>query len=275
MPDELVPIKTMPKTPIIAGVEITTDAEGRFNLNALHKASGLGDSKKPSHWLQTQTAKELIAELEAQSRNSCLESKSSTYDVIKVIKGGSKPGIFGHQLLAISYAGWLSPKFQLQVNQVFLDYRTGKLKPDSISTQVLGRINDLFEVVQGQATQLLSLEQRVEKQKPKVEFYDAMMNGSYGCYSVDAAAPIFKMGRNRFRQKLRELKLLKENGLPYQQNLDLGHFRVTGGLQEDDYGDRVVAAQTWITANGMEHIHKRLEKERTSPLRKQPSFFND
>ncbi|ENZ1875423.1 hypothetical protein ACGGXQ_002104 [Salmonella enterica] len=26
--------------PVIAGVEITTDDAGRFNLNALHKASG-------------------------------------------------------------------------------------------------------------------------------------------------------------------------------------------------------------------------------------------
>lgn len=38
--------------PVIAGVEITTDAEGRFNLNALHKASGLGSAKKPSNWLR-------------------------------------------------------------------------------------------------------------------------------------------------------------------------------------------------------------------------------
>ncbi|OTA18172.1 hypothetical protein Xbed_03169 [Xenorhabdus beddingii] len=37
--------------PVIAGVEITTDSEGRFNLNALHKASGAGESKKPSQWL--------------------------------------------------------------------------------------------------------------------------------------------------------------------------------------------------------------------------------
>lgn len=34
--------------PMIAGVEITTDAEGRFNLNALHKASGLGEGKTTS-----------------------------------------------------------------------------------------------------------------------------------------------------------------------------------------------------------------------------------
>ena len=52
--------------PVIAGVEITTDAEGRFNLNALHKASGEGESKKPSKWLRTQQAQDLISELETQ-----------------------------------------------------------------------------------------------------------------------------------------------------------------------------------------------------------------
>lgn len=30
----------MQNLPVIAGVEINTDTEGRFNLNALHKASG-------------------------------------------------------------------------------------------------------------------------------------------------------------------------------------------------------------------------------------------
>lgn len=31
--------------PVICGIEITTDAEGRFNLNALHKASGKAEEK--------------------------------------------------------------------------------------------------------------------------------------------------------------------------------------------------------------------------------------
>ncbi len=42
--------------PVIAGVEITTDSEGRFNLNALHKASGLGSNKAPAQWLRTKQA---------------------------------------------------------------------------------------------------------------------------------------------------------------------------------------------------------------------------
>lgn len=50
--------------PIIAGIEITTDSEGRFNLNALHKASGGQKSKAPNEWLRTIQAKELITTLE-------------------------------------------------------------------------------------------------------------------------------------------------------------------------------------------------------------------
>lgn len=106
--------------PVIAGVEITTDAAGRFNLNALHKASGLGANKAPAQWLRTQTAKSLIAELEKETVQICIVSDE-----------GRNGGTFAHELLAIEYAGWISPSFRLQVNQTFLDFRTGKLAPVS------------------------------------------------------------------------------------------------------------------------------------------------
>ncbi|MDI9801331.1 KilA-N domain-containing protein [Citrobacter koseri] len=110
--------------PVVAGVEITTDTAGRFNLNALHKASGEGDHKRPSKWLATEQAKALISELENLSPNSGLGQ-----EVIKTVKGGISPGTFAHELLTIEYAGWISPSFRLQVNQTFLDFRTGKLAP--------------------------------------------------------------------------------------------------------------------------------------------------
>lgn len=49
--------------PVICGVEITTDRAGRYNLNALHRASGLGAHKAPAQWLRTLSAKQLIEEL--------------------------------------------------------------------------------------------------------------------------------------------------------------------------------------------------------------------
>ncbi|MGJ0630050.1 KilA-N domain-containing protein [Xenorhabdus bovienii] len=106
--------------PVIAGVEITTDAEGRFNLNALHKASGSEKKHGPSYWFALDGTKQLISELESQ-----------TTEITVVKKEGKSGGTFAHELLAVSYAGWISPSFQLQVNQTFIDYRSGKLAPIS------------------------------------------------------------------------------------------------------------------------------------------------
>ena len=110
--------------PVVAGVEIAVDDLGRFNLNAIHKASGAEQHKRPGKWLDNAQSKELIAELESQSPISGLAQKS-----LNVVKGTNTPGTFAHELLAVSYAGWISPAFQLKVNQVFMDYRTGNLKP--------------------------------------------------------------------------------------------------------------------------------------------------
>lgn len=106
----------MSNLPIIAGVEINTDAEGRFSLNALHWASGGEKRHGPSYWLATETAKELTEAL-----------KKQTTGIPVVTVEGRNGGTFAHQLLAISYAGWISPAFQLHVNQVFLDYKTGNI----------------------------------------------------------------------------------------------------------------------------------------------------
>ncbi len=119
----IVQIPTNNQAPVVAGVEITKDIEGRYNLNALHKASNLGANKAPAQWLRTKQATELIAEVEKQTVQICIVSSE-----------GRKGGTFAHELLAVSYAGWISPAFQLKVNQIFIDYRSGKLnKPTELS----------------------------------------------------------------------------------------------------------------------------------------------
>lgn len=113
--------------PVIAGVEITTDEHGRFNLNALHRASG-GDRKNgPSHWLSNEKTLELVEKLGQR-----LTDTENPVSPINVIKGGLNQGTFAHELLAVSYAGWIGPDFQLDVNQTFIDYKTGKLSQQSM-----------------------------------------------------------------------------------------------------------------------------------------------
>lgn len=116
----------MQQLPTIAGVEITTDAAGRFNLNALHRASGTNAAKSPSQWLRHAPAQELI---EAWKKQNASEHSENENAAVSVVNGGSTPGTFAHELIAVSYAAWVSPEFQLQVNSVFVEYRTGRLAP--------------------------------------------------------------------------------------------------------------------------------------------------
>ncbi|UBX30516.1 KilA-N domain-containing protein [Arsenophonus apicola] len=77
-------------------------------------------------------------------------------EVIKVQKGGINPGTFAHELLAIEYAGWISPKFRLMVNQTFLDYKTGRLAPVTPTTDWLDNPAQLRKM-------LISYTEQVEK----------------------------------------------------------------------------------------------------------------
>ncbi|MCG3470396.1 KilA-N domain-containing protein [Xenorhabdus bovienii] len=112
--------------PVVVGVEIPLDEFGRYNLNTLHKASGEGKSKTPNKWLETNQAKELIRQLEAKLLKTFQTPNSgSAHKVINVINGGMSPGTFAHELIAVSYAGWIRPDFQLDVNQAFIDFKSG------------------------------------------------------------------------------------------------------------------------------------------------------
>lgn len=98
---------------VIAGITIQQDMSGRYNLNKLHQASPFADdvAKSPFRWARLKSTKALAQELQDQTPDV----------VIDVVTGGNKAGTYAHELLAISYAGWISPAFQLKVNQAFLD----------------------------------------------------------------------------------------------------------------------------------------------------------
>lgn len=139
------------KTPIIAGVEITTDKHGRFNLNALHKASGEGDEKRPGSWLRLASTKALIAELKGRCTDLCIAPVGSR-------RGGEDQGTFAHELLAVDYAGWISPAFRLEVHQTFIDCRTGRAALPTIPGDTLEQIERSFGIMRMLAHKVTEIE---------------------------------------------------------------------------------------------------------------------
>ena len=218
--------------PVIAGVEITTDEAGRFNLNALHRASGTGDHKRPSKWLATEQAKALIEELQKYlSPNQGVGHNLLDTDIsVAVIKGGVSPGTFAHELLAISYAGWISPAFQLQVNQVFLDYRTGKLAP--VAKPALTTIEILQLAMESEQERLRleaanhELALQMEAAKPKMEALDLIATAD-GSLSLTEAAKALQQQPRKFNLYLSSLRwIYKRAGgkrwLGYQDKVQQG-----------------------------------------------------
>lgn len=120
--------------PVVVGVKIPLDESGRYNLNAIHKASGEGTHKEPNQWLRSKRTKELIAELEAKLlKDNQAADLQAAQKVLNVVNGGANPGTYAHELIAVSYAGWIRPDFQLDVNQAFIDFRTGQSAPVNTS----------------------------------------------------------------------------------------------------------------------------------------------
>ncbi|SMF94622.1 KilA-N domain-containing protein [Methylomagnum ishizawai] len=105
---------------IIADTRIHQDAEGRYSLNDLHKASGGKKKHQPSDWLRIQQTQDLIAELEREHMDSA-ENLIPGIPGIKPIesKAGRYGGTFVVKELVYSYAMWISPAFHLKVIRAY------------------------------------------------------------------------------------------------------------------------------------------------------------
>lgn len=119
--------KHTPNAPIALHIEdvvIRQDAEGRYSLNDLHKASG-GDKKfQPANFLRLDTTKALVEEIDRSSdlRNGSSEMRnggSGLSNAVSVIQGGTNQGTYVVKELVYAYAMWISPAFTLKVIRTF------------------------------------------------------------------------------------------------------------------------------------------------------------
>lgn len=241
--------------PMIAGVEITTDEAGRFNLNALHRASECGANKAPAQWLRTKQAQELISEVEKQTMQICIVSNE-----------GRNGGTFAHELLAISYAGWISPAFQLQVNQVFLDYRTGKLQPPT--QKEISRKDLALMVIQAeeenerlQAENQL-LEQKIEEVKPVVEAFERIAVADGSMNITEAAKALQIQPKKLFSLLSQEQWIYKRAGgqawLGYQAKIQQGLVEHKVTTVERTDGSSKTVEQVRITPKGLTKLARQL-----------------
>ncbi|MDP8171528.1 KilA-N domain-containing protein [Pasteurella skyensis] len=149
----------------IANEVIALDESGRVSLNVLHKLSGTGKTKQPNNWLRLESTQELIAEIQSSDLRTGSSDRCSDLCIapLVTINGGNNRGTYAHELLAISYAGWISPRFQLQVNQAFLDSKKAP-QHTQVQTKTLVDTQEYIELLR---FKIEKLENRKPRKAPK------------------------------------------------------------------------------------------------------------
>lgn len=116
---------------VIDEVSIRTDVHGRYCLNDLHKAAIANgratESHRPSEFLSNQGVQGFIAALDASgAENSGKAENPALVKSIKSVKGGKSPGTYAVELVAIRYASWIDPSFEVRVYRTFQQALKGK-----------------------------------------------------------------------------------------------------------------------------------------------------
>lgn len=115
---------------VISDIKIHMDAEGRYSLNDLHKASGKERRHEPAAWLRLDQTNELVQEI--LNTQMCVfknsdNSNSAELQIKKPMdsKKGRYGGTYVCKELVYSYAMWISAAFALKVIRAYDALVTG------------------------------------------------------------------------------------------------------------------------------------------------------
>ena len=93
----------------VNGVSVRVDGAGRYNLNDLHAAAvaegKATESQRPGEFLKTKQVRRFVQAL----------SDAKKIASVLTIKGGPLQGSWGLELIAIRYAAWLNPLFDIML----------------------------------------------------------------------------------------------------------------------------------------------------------------
>ena len=143
---------------IISDTLIHQDAEDRYCLNDLHKASGGEAKNKPSEWLRNKQTIELIEEI-SKAGIPALEAGIPALGIqpVATINGGNKPGTYAVKELVYAYAMWISPAFSLKVIRAYDALVTGQLQAKAPSYDYVN-LQDKHTVLLEKYVEVLTLE---------------------------------------------------------------------------------------------------------------------
>lgn len=226
-----------------------------YCLNDLHKASGGAEKHKPANFLRLDTTQDLIVEIEKENLNcSDVSNKKIAFKSIAGRFGGS----YGCKELVYAYAMWISAKFHLTVIRVFDNQHQKTFDPAKMSR------GDILRLALDAEEENQKLTAQIEADKPKVEFAEKH-NLADGWFCLRDAAKQVGCPPRKFNDWLHAHNYIFRQGgkhwMPYSEKIKAGLFKVKSGIRWDENGEEIATQQCMVTAKGIQHFTKLLEKE--------------
>jgi len=105
------------------------------------------------------------------------------------------------------------------------------------------------------------MQDKIEADKPKVEFFDQVAD-SKDAIDLGTAAKVLNMGigRNRLFEILRDRRILMGNNQPYQKYVDAGYFRIVEQKYTKPDSSTCINIKTLVYQKGLDYIRKLVEK---------------
>ncbi|WP_235896028.1 phage antirepressor KilAC domain-containing protein [Yersinia alsatica] len=176
------------------------------------------------------------------------------------VKGGLAQGTFAHELLAIEYAGWISPSYRLKVNQTFLDYKAGKLKPAFDPMAALNDPEFLRGTLLTYSEKVIALEHKVEEMQPDVEALHRISKADGSMCITNTAKHLQVQPKVLFRMMSENHWIYKrignKNWLAYQDKIQSGYLEHKVTTVQKGDGTEKVVEQVLVTPKGLTKLSK-------------------
>lgn len=140
-----------------------------------------------------------------------------------------------------------------EIRQRLIDLEEAWNSPDQVMARALKLADQRIHL----------LEQTVNEQRPKVEFFDAVAD-SKTAIEMAAVAKVLAIpgyGRNNLFEFLREQKVLQDDNVPYQKHIDAGRFRVIEQKYTKPDGTTNISIKTLVYQKGVDYIRRLVESE--------------
>ena len=264
------------------GSNVTFNRGDCVMVNATEMAKSF--KKRPNDWFNLPSTKAFLSVL-TETRKSC----NADFQAVLTIKGGadlSRQGTWLHEDVALEFARWLSPEFAIWCNDRIKELlRYGMTATETTIDSIIADPESGIKLLQAlkqereakaletkradaAEQQVVTLSHEIEEMKPKVSYYDMILNNKSTVLTTQIALD-YGMSAKVFNAKLYELRVqhkVNDQWILYAPYISQGYVHSKPVEITHRDGTKAIKYNSEWTQKGRLFLYDLLKKNNIIPL---------